>query len=81
MFIINCALINQLDQLFLASSHFCQLLMTFASSLDPDQDWQNVNSVPEFLLFVVEKVYFEKSQQMVNKSTILSTYAKAPLFG
>ena len=27
---------------FLASSDFCQLLITFANSLDPDQDQQNV---------------------------------------
>ena len=27
---------------FLASSDFCRLLITFANSLDPDQDRQNV---------------------------------------
>ena len=27
---------------FLASGHFCHLLITFANSLDPDQDQQNV---------------------------------------
>ena len=27
---------------FLASGHFCYLLITFANSLDPDQDRQNV---------------------------------------
>ena len=27
---------------FLASSDFCRLLITFANSLDPDQDQQNV---------------------------------------
>ena len=28
---------------FLASSDFCNLLITFANSLDPDQDRQNVS--------------------------------------
>ena len=27
---------------FLASGDFCNLLITFENSLDPDQDWQNV---------------------------------------
>ena len=31
--------------LFLASGAFCHVLITFANSLDPDQDWQNVQSI------------------------------------
>ena len=33
---------GQLINSFLASSDFCHLLKTFANSLDPDQDQQNV---------------------------------------
>ena len=32
---------------FLASGNFCHLLMTFAKSLDPDQDRQNVGPDPD----------------------------------
>ena len=47
----------------LASGHFCRLLITFAISLDPDQDRQHVgpdidpncltDSVPDFCLFII----------------------------
>ena len=49
---------------FHASSDFCRLLITFASSLDPYQDQQNLDpnywtlySVPE--RFFLEKISFE----------------------
>ena len=53
------------------SGHFCRLLTTFANSLDPDQDQQNVgpfwirtawhsDSIPDF--------FFEKSQQLTTKA-------------
>ena len=56
---------------FLTSCEFCRLLITFANSLDPDQNRQNVgpdldpnvwhfDSVPERIF---EKVYFEKYQK------------------
>ena len=34
---------------FPASSNFFYLLITFANSLDPDQDWQNVGPGPEVI--------------------------------
>ena len=35
-------LTNALFNIFFASSNFCRLLITFANSLDPDQDRKNV---------------------------------------
>ena len=61
---------------FLASSDFCHLLITFANSLDPDQDGQNVGSDLDpnrltlmlFLKEFFEKVNFENSQQTTTKA-------------
>ena len=60
----------------LASGNLCSLLITFANSLEPDQDRQNVS--PEldqpfdalivFLKEFFEKVYFEKSQHTTKKA-------------
>ena len=36
---ISLACLNSLS----ANSELCRLLITFANSLDPDQDWQNVS--------------------------------------
>ena len=47
--------------LFLASGYFCRLLISFANSLDPDQDRQNVG--PE--LYPKSS---EKSQQTTTKA-------------
>ena len=48
---------------FLASGDFCCLLITFANSLDPDQEQQNdgpdLDPKPETLI-VFKKVIFEK---------------------
>ena len=55
---------------FLACGNFCHLLITFANSLTPDQDRQNVghdldpNCLTLLILFLkdfFEKVNFEKS--------------------
>ena len=45
---------------FLASGDFCHLQITFANSLDPDQDRQNVGPdlVPNCLTLIKE--FFEK---------------------
>ena len=51
---------------FNTSSHFYRPVITFANSLDPDQDQQNVsplfgtNSVPD--IFFLKKVNFESQQ-------------------
>ena len=50
---------------FLAKGNFCHLLITSAKSLDPDQDRQ---TLIVFLRKFVEKVNFEKSQQMTTKT-------------
>ena len=46
----TCSMLTKYKQFqlnsFLASGDFCRLLITFANSLDPDQDQQN-QSVPE----------------------------------
>ena len=55
-------------KLFHTSSYFCRLVITFANSLDPDQDRQNVgppfgtDNVPEvfFLKKLILKVSNEK---------------------
>ena len=60
--------------ILLASSDFCHLLITFANSLDPDQDdnesvlgyrsgYNEFDSLIVFLKEFLEKVNFEKSQQ------------------
>ena len=62
---------------FLASGDFCRLLITFANSLDPDQDRQNVgpdlNKKTFDTLMLLPKEYFEKSNvekylQMTTKT-------------
>ena len=61
---------------FLASGNFCHLLITFANSLDPDQDGSSVGPDlgPNRLTLIVilkeffEKVNFEKSRQMTTKA-------------
>ena len=48
---------------FLACDNFCRLLITFANSLDPDQDWQKVGPDldPKYLTLIYSwKKYFEK---------------------
>ena len=55
----------------IASSNFFCLLITFAKSLDPDQDRQNVGPDldPKCLtILFLKKVNFEKSQQMTTKA-------------
>ena len=62
--------------LFLTSSDFCHLLITFANSLDPDLVQQNVGSDlnPNSLTLIVflkelfEKVNFEKKSAEDNNS-------------
>ena len=49
----------------LASRNFYHLLITFASSLSPDQDQQNV--VPDLDSNHLKKVNFEKNQQTTIK--------------
>ena len=67
---------------FLASGDFCILLITFAKSLDPDQDLQNVSSDLDtgykhfdtlivFLKENFENVIFENSHQMSTKVCLL----------
>ena len=52
---------------FLAISNFCRLMKTFANSLGPDQDRQEVGpGLKEYF----EKVNFEKSQ-ITTKQEIL----------
>ena len=61
--------IGTLFNSFLASSDFCQLLVTFANRLDPDQDQQNVdpdldrNCLTHQIVFLKGffKVHFKKS--------------------
>ena len=61
---------------FLASSHYCGLLIIFSNSLDPDQDRQNVGpdldpnclTLIAFLKEFFEKVRFEKKSTDDNKS-------------
>ena len=45
---------------FLASGNFCSLLITFANSLDSDQDRQNVvpNQVPNHLDIDIEDLFY-----------------------
>ena len=65
---------------FLAWDDFCRVLITFANSLDPEQDQNmSVRSGPKlfdtlimFLKEFSEKVYFEKSQQMTTKTKLPS---------
>ena len=39
--------LHECDISFQASSDFCHLLITYANSLDPDQDRQNVGPDPD----------------------------------
>ena len=59
---------------YLASADFCHLLITFANSLEPDQDWHYdpkwFDTLIVFLKDCFEKVNFEKSLQV---TTIEST--------
>ena len=68
---------QQHNNSFLACSDFCCLLITFANSLDTDQDRQNVGPDLDpnyFYILIVflkeffEKVNFEKSHQMTTKA-------------
>ena len=54
---INLSLINcfQGFNSSLASCDFCHLLITFANSLDPDQDRQNIGAVLQTLILNFEK--------------------------
>ena len=64
---VCCPLIN------LACSNSCHLLITFANSLDPDQD-QQVKLFDTLLVFLkefLEKVNFEKNQQTTKKHSKL----------
>ena len=69
---------------FLASDDFCRLLITFANSLDPEQDRQNVGPDlgPNRLVLLycslkcIEKVYFEKKSAENNKSMKNTQHAK-----
>ena len=70
-------------QSFLASGDFCYLLISFANSLDPDQDRQNVgpdlflNCLTRwFLREFFENVYFEKSQKTTTKPSKITQHAK-----
>ena len=48
--------------------YFCGLLITYANSLDPDQDRQNVRPDPDpILVFLKESFEKEKNQQMTKK--------------
>ena len=54
-----------------ASGAFCLLLITFANSLDPDQDRNSVGpdlDPNDLTLWCFEKVSFEKSQQTTAKA-------------
>ena len=59
---------------FLASGEFYSLLITFANSLDPEQDQQNAgldqnpNHLIVFLKEFMETVNFEKSQHTTTKA-------------
>ena len=61
---------------FLASGDYCRLRLTFANSLDPDQDQQNVGpdldpnclTLTVFLIECFDKFNFEKSQPTTTKA-------------
>ena len=57
---------------FFASGDFCRLLITYANSLDPDQDRQNgskpFDTLIVFLNDLFQKVNFEKKTADDNKS-------------
>ena len=61
---------------------FCLLLITFANSLDPDQDLQTVGpdldptclTLIVLLNFFFEKVNFEKIKSAYDKKTIIKNY-------
>ena len=52
---------------FLASRNFCRLLVTFANSLDPEQDWQNVGFDLDPTLIVFHKEKIEKKASRGQK--------------
>ena len=52
---VNLILIAKMLNSFYVSSDFCHLLITFANSLDPDQDGQNAAKPFDILDFFVEK--------------------------
>ena len=47
--------------LFLASNNFCRLLITFANSLGPDKDQQNVSPDLDLILLTFLKEFLKKS--------------------
>ena len=57
---------------FLASGKFCQLLITFVNSLDPDQDWHHVGPDLNPNHLTLEKINLKKTQQMTTKITQLA---------
>ena len=70
----------------IASGDFYHLLITFANSLDLDQDRRNVgpdldpNLFDTLIVFLKEafkKVYFEKSQQTTTKVWQITLHAKS----
>ena len=70
---------------YLASGDFCRLLITFANSLDPDQDQQNVclDLDPNHLTHLqcswnnfLEKFILKKSQQMTTETWKITQYSK-----
>ena len=72
---------------FLPSSNFCHLLITFANSLDLDQDRQNVvpdldpnhltNTLIVFLKDFLEKIDFHRKSADDNKSIKITQHAKS----
>ena len=70
---------------FPASGNFCHLLLTFASSLDPDQAQQNVgpdldpnlfDTLMVFLKDFFEKVNLKKNPQMTKKACKITQHAE-----
>ena len=69
----------------LTSGNFCYLLITFANSLNPDQDRHNVGpdldpnclSLMVFLKEFFEKLFFVKSQQTTTTARKITQHAKS----
>ena len=59
---------------FLGSGSFCHLLITYANSLDPDQDQPNIGPDMAPNIFF-EKVNFQKSQHPTTKAWKITQHA------
>ena len=78
---------------FLPRADFCSLLITFANSSDPDQDWLNIYSElnPNFLplckwfwKIFLKNLILKKSQQITNSSSmqrVLTAFYSLSLYG